>query len=1087
MTIIDERRLVTVLFADLVGFTGRAEESDPEAVREFQRAYFAAVTHEVVRFGGTLEKYIGDAAMAIFGAPQAHDDDAERALRAALEINRAVGELDGGPQVRIGVNTGEVVGGTAGPQEGDYTVSGDAVNVAARLQQAAAPGEILVGGMTRRLSADAFAFAPLNELALKGRTEPIEGWRLERALPMRPRTHGGETRLVGRAREVDIVESALEEAREGRGLMVALVGEPGIGKSRLALEVRQRAEAAGFTSVWTSSQSYASAFPYHLVSQLVGQLLDRGEGRSTADALRSAEVAADGEALARWSAVLDEVLGESADGDPQLAELSPSGRQRLLVHAIGGLLRSASQRGPMLVVLDDLHWADPASLAVVEELLDILPGLRIILLATYRSNWSHGWEGRSAYEQINLRALRPEDARLMAQELAGGRSVTEELTERVLERSAGNPLFLEELLHSETGSADGQPHRLPATIHEMLLARLDALSPEERRTLQLSSVVGMDFSERIVVELSEEAPDRTDAALRDLQRAELVAPGRGAHTLVFRHPLIHEVAYRSLLLSTRRTLHGRIGGWIEEHGGDEQVVELARHYRDGDDLAKARRYLRLAGERAQVLNANREAFGWFTDAADASADDPFFRGEMVEAAAQQRYLLGEIGEATELQDEAISLFESAGANRSALNARRWLGRFRWLLGDKPESQRQIDLAIGGLERLGPSRELAMAYSFRSQSVMLEPDFEAGEKWARKAIEIAEQTDATAALVHAYNNLGSCLMWHGDLAGAEYLRRSRDLGIENHLPDDVGRAYANLSGQGNRLFPFAYAESEALLKEAVEYSARTIPDGVFDRWLRSGWGEFLLVTGRWAEAEPVIFGIDPAAAEAYLGSEVRSLAAHLLAWKGQPEEAVRIASEAAQTAERIGDIQAVLPPLAALAAAQEGLGEAGAAVASIKRGIELRGTRDEPTMSAWYLFEVTDTLTAIASRDSSSTPIRDGLESVAAFARVIGPDAARPGDFVQVAVRHAVMGAAVEQLARLAVATGVPIDMPAESFPGTDEALALLEREHRPFDVARILLWKAEAGESVPDLARAASTFGDLAAHRYLERTRRLPV
>ena len=333
---------------------------------------------------------------------------------------RALSELDGALEVRIGVNTGEVVGGTAGPQEGDYTVSGDAVNVAARLQQTAAPGEILVGGMTRRLSTDAFAFAPLEEMALKGRTESIEAWRLERELPERPRMHGGEARLVGRQRELTSLESALEEAREGRGLMVALVGEPGIGKSRLALEMRQRAEAAGFTTAWTSSRSYASAFPYHLVSQLVDQLVPRGPGQSTEDALRSAEVTADEDALGRWAAVLDEVLGEGQDDDPQLADLSPAGRQRILVHAIGGLLKAASQREPMLVVLDDLHWADPASLAVVEELLDILPGLRVVLMATYRSNWSHGWEGRSAYEQLNLRALRPEDAREMAEELAAG-------------------------------------------------------------------------------------------------------------------------------------------------------------------------------------------------------------------------------------------------------------------------------------------------------------------------------------------------------------------------------------------------------------------------------------------------------------------------------------------------------------------------------------------------------------------------------------------------------------------------------------------------------------------------------------------
>ena len=600
MTITDERRLVTVLFADLVGFTGRAESSDPEAVRELQRAYFAEVTREVVRFGGTLEKYIGDAAMAIFGAPQAHDDDAERALRSALEIRKALSALDGALEVRIGVNTGEVVGGTAGPQEGDYTVSGDAVNVAARLQQTAAPGEILVGGMTRRLSSEAFAFAPLDEMALKGRTEPIEAWRLERELPERPRMHGGEARLVGRQRELASLESALEEAREGRGLMVALVGragdrqEPPGDRDAPACRgrrLREHLDELPFVCIGLSvsprqpagvAAARPSAGPEH-------------RGRPS----QAHEVTADGDALGRWAAVLDEVLGEGQDGDPQLADLSPSGRQRILVHAIGGLLKAASQRTPMLVVLDDLHWADPASLAVVEELLDILPGLRVVLMATYRSNWSHGWEGRSAYEQLNLRALRPEDAREMAQELAAGRSVPDELTERVLERSAGNPLFLEELLHGERGRRPTGSHRLPATIHEMLLARLDALPPEARRTLQLASVVGMEFPENTVVALSEADADQTDAALRDLQRSELVTAGSREHTLVFRHPLIHEVAYGSLLLSTRRALHGRIGAWIEEHGGEEQIAELARHYRDSDDREKAARYLRLAGERAR--------------------------------------------------------------------------------------------------------------------------------------------------------------------------------------------------------------------------------------------------------------------------------------------------------------------------------------------------------------------------------------------------------------------------------------------------------------------------------------------------------
>src|SRR5688500_8641902 len=843
--------------------------------------------------------------MALFGAPTAHDDDAERALRAALSIREAVGALEGGLEVRIGVNTGEVVGGTAGPQQGDYSVSGDAVNVAARLQQSAAPNEILVGGMTRRLSAQAFAFAPLEEVALKGRTERVEAWRLERELPERPRMHGGEARLVGREREVTSRESARGEAREGRGLMVALVGEPGIGKSRLALEIRIRAESGGFATAWTSSRSYASAFPYHLVGQLATQLLDRRDGEPTADALRRGVSASDDDTLARWATVLDVVCGESQRDDPELAELPPAGRQRILVHAIGGLLRATSDRMPMLVILDDLHWADPASLAVTEELLDILPGLHVVLLATYRSNWSHGWEGRSAYEQLNLRALRPEDARRMAAELAQGSHMSAELTERVLERSAGNPLFLQELLHGERAADGGHPHRLPATIHEMLLARLDALPPEARRTLQLASVVGMEFPDAIVAALSELPADETADALRALQRAELIAVAVPERTLAFRHPLIHEVAYRSLLVSTRRSLHGRIGRWLEEHGGEEQTAELARHYRDSDDPARARHYLPLAGERAAALNANREAFGWFTEAAEAFADDPLQRAEMLEAAALQIYLVADIDDAAKLQEGAIGVYESVGAEREALNARRWLGRFHWLRGDPDEAARQLDRAIEGLERLGPSRDLAMAYSFRAQSVMLVPDFDGGEKWARKAIEIAEATDAKDVLVHAYNNLGTCLIGKGDARGRDYLLKSRDLGLELRLPDDVGRVYANITGQGARIFPFPASEDEGYLNEAIEYASRTIPDGIFDRWIRSAYGEFLLITGRWSEAEPVLYSLNAAGAEAYLRAEILTLRAHLLAWRGRYEEAAAVAAGAPETAIRVGDVQPIL--------------------------------------------------------------------------------------------------------------------------------------------------------------------------------------
>jgi adenylate cyclase len=1087
VTITDERRLVTVLFADLVGFTGRAEQADPEQVREFQRTYFGAVTREVERFGGTLEKYIGDAAMAIFGAPTAHDDDAERALRSALAIRRAVGELDGGHQVRIGVNTGEVVGGLGGPNASDYTVSGDAVNVAARLQQTAQPDEILVGGMTRRLSADAFAFAPLPETALKGRTETVEAWRLERELPDRARMHGGEARLVGRERELSQLESALEEARSGRGLMVGLVGEAGIGKSRLALEIRHRAEAGGFATAWTSSRPYASAFPYHLVSQLVAQLMDRPEGTSTAEQLRAAGVQADDDTLDRWAAVIDDATGEGRDDDPHLQDLSPSGRQRILVHALDGLLTAASERGPMLLVLDDLHWADPASLAVVEELLGPLTELRVVLLATYRSSWSHGWEGRSAYEQLNLRPLRTEDARLMVADMASGGDLSDELAERVLERSAGNPLFLETLLHGERSAAtDDQRHKLPATIHEMLLARLDALPAPSRRTLQLASVVGMEFSEDSVAALADNDGHGTDldAALRDLQRAELIVSGGPTHGWAVRHPLIHEVAYGSLLLSTRRALHGRIGQWLEEHGGEELLPELARHYRDSDDTAKAREYLPLAGRHAAALNANREAYGWYMDAAVAFADDPIRRGEMLEAAALQTHILGKIDEALELQREAIATYESVGATRQAFSARRWLGRFIWLLGDPAEADRQIGLAIDGLEKLGPSADLAMAYSFRSQILMLIPNYVEGERWARRAIDIAEPLDASEVLVHAYNNLGCCLLNTSHRSGLDYLLRSRDLALEHHLPDDYGRAYANLTGQGGRIFPYETAQSEAFLREGIEYSARTVPDGIFDRWLRSAWGEFLLISGRWTEAEEVLVKLSQLLAEAYLRSEVQSLRGLLLAYRGRFDDAAMITAETFETAEQIGDLQAVLPAELTHAAVRAGLGEERESVAAMRRAIDRRGTNPESVISSWFLFEAVDVLAAIALRSPPSADLRAGVELLSSFATVLAPNAAEPGDLVHVEVRQSLFALGVEQLGRLAASLGLPTVGPFDGFPDRDAALATLERERRPFDVARVQLWLAEEGVGSLGLASATALFEELGAQPYIERARK---
>jgi adenylate cyclase len=1130
MTFADERRLVTILFADMVGFTGRSESSDPEAVREIQRVYFAAVSAEIERFGGTVEKYIGDAVMATFGAPQAHDDDAERALRAALGIRDAVGRLVARLEVRIGINSGEVVGGGgSGPHAGEYTVTGDAVNVAARLQQAAAPDQIVVGAVTRRLAAEAFEFAPLYVLTLKGRVEGVEAWALERELPERRRLRGGDGRLVGRARELSVVQAAIDDAASGRGLIVALVGEPGIGKTRLAVEGRQSAEAAGFFTVWTISRPYSVAFAYQMLAQLTQQLLRRGNGETVLDSLRAHGVTADDPTLAQWAAVISEMLEESTPA-AGLTDLSPAGRQRLLVHAIDALLRAAAGERPLFIVFDDLHWADPASLAILEELLDDIPDQRIAVLALYRSGWTHGWEGKSAYQQINLRALRPDEARELALEVADGNGLDEEITERALARAAGNPFFLEELLRPAGHAGHDIGGRLPETIYEILLARLDTLAPAERQTLQLASVVGTEFSYEEIAALGPgEDVARSDADLRALQRAELIVGHtneRGERLLTFRHPLIHEVAYRSLLAGDRKRLHGRIGRWLDERVGADlraaaertaseapalldsvgmpsrpasgaagsgdgvpyqHVAALARHYRDGDDLDKAREYLPLAGARAESLNAGWEAKGWYLDAAAAFEGVPGRRAAMLEAAARQTYLVGVSSDANDLMLEAIRMYESAGEAVAALNARRLLGRYYWLQGHWGEADRQFELAITGLERLPPTPELAYAYSFRSQLLMLRPDYEAGELWARKAIAVAEATNATAALVHAYNNLGMCLFHLGDETGQGYVRRSLELALSHGLADDVGRAYANLSGQGNRVFPFGYEAATAFLEEALAYSRRTIPGGAFDQWIHLGAAELAIATGSWAEAEAILDEEDWSRSELYSQTEVAALRSQLASYQGRYDDAAAWSNSTIEGSVKVGDVQAVFPSFMALAHSQLGLGNVGDAVSSLRRALDLGGSRKDEILGCWFMFEGADLLTTASgpsARSGESAPIASGVEALLDFAAAIAPNAGQAGDAVIVETARALFGAALEQLAvlrRVQDGVGSRVEI-AGSFPGRQAAIPVLEVQHRVFDAARVRLWLAEESGDPNGLDAAVAVFEERGARPYLART-----
>lgn len=1079
-----------MLFADLVGFTGRAEAEDPEAVRAMQRAYFAAVSAPIERYGGVVEKYIGDAVMALFGIPVAHDDDAERSLHAAIDIREAVRQLGYGLEIRIGVNTGEVVGG-AGPgrQASEYSVAGDAVNLAARLQQAAAPQETFVGDVTRRLAADAFEFSGPHELELKGKDLPVVAWRLLGELTERPRLRRTSAPLVGRERELATLESALQQAAGGEGAIVALVGEAGIGKSRLTLELRERAARAGFAWYWATGRSYASTLPYFLVSQLANELLARAEQQSVREALISGGVHAEPDILGRWSAVLGELLGLGADGEPPsvLTEVSPSGRQHLLVQAVNALVAARGAQHPFAIVLDDLHWTDAASLAVLDELVDAIVDLPVLLLAVYRPGWSHDWSGKSHYQQLNLGGLRADEARALSELLQPGSSATPNLSERVLGRAAGNPFFLEELLLSGAGTLEeATERRLPETVHEVLLARIDSLPTDVRRVLQLAAVVGMEFSEDVI-----RAADQTDdliPALHTLQRQDLVLkrPGPAEEvTYLFRHPLIHEVAYRSLLVAHRRELHGRIARHLEATGREELIPAIAEHYRDSDNSAKALEYLPRAADRATALFAPREALSRYREAA-ALATDPSARAEFLTSAANQAYIAGELGTAAELVRSAIELYESQGDRLHALDRLRLLGRYRWMDGQGAEAERDIATAVDGLERLPPSMELALAYSYRSQIRMLASDYPAGVEWAERAIRAAEPLNATEVLVHALNNLGSCLNGLGDPRGMEFLRRSLTMSLEHHLHDDAGRAYTNLSGQGWQISHVPYEQADAFFLEALDHAERTNPGGVWDQWIRAGRGEFLLATARWDEAETVVAELaDLVRANRYLEIETRRQRSQLASYRGQAEAAYELVADMIEPAFQIGDLQAYLPVVAALAHAQAARGEASAAADVVERAAERRGQMIEGLISTWFLFETTDVAMSLnrAGDEAGIAQLRPlamrWLDLVVATAHPSANPAAE-------ATRQALLVGARLCLALLADAREGEQASAADAEAGL-RAARTLDEAHRYFDAARIRLWLAELGVPVPRelMKSSAAVFTRLGAVPYIRAAARL--
>jgi len=640
-----ERKQVTVLFADVAGFTTLAEQLDPEVVHDIINRCFERITAEVHRFEGTINQYTGDGVMALFGAPLAHEDSPRRAVHAALGIQRAMHDLAQALQaerglrlqMRLGLNTGLVVVGKIGDDlRMDYTAVGDTTNLAARLQQMAQPGSVVISAATHQHIAGFFETRDLGEVAVRGRA-PTHAFEVLRPRGSRTRldvaVERGLTPLVGRERELATLRERFREVKAGRGQVVGIAGEAGMGKSRLVLEFQRALAQAGEGVTWLEGHciSFGQANPFlPLIEQLRTNFqIDELDGEPEIIAKIEQRMRRMGELEAHLPAI--RYLLSVDPGDPTFATMEGTARRRHLFAALRALPIRGAQLRPLVLVVEDLHWIDTSSEEFLTFMLDAVAGVPLLLLVTYRIGYTPPFGSRSFYTTLTLQNFSATETLAMAGHVLGTAQFPAEIQTALLEKAEGVPLFIEEvtktLLDLGVLQREDGGYRLvkslsevnvPETIQGIIMARLDRLGEDGKRTLQLASVIGRQFLVRLLARVAG-LHNRLEGLLRELQALEIIYEQGHVpeQAYIFKHAVIQDVAYQSLLMQRRKALHRAVGEAIEDLYQDrleEHAAELAHHFVRGEVWEKALAYSRQAGEQALARSAHREAVGSFEQA-----------------------------------------------------------------------------------------------------------------------------------------------------------------------------------------------------------------------------------------------------------------------------------------------------------------------------------------------------------------------------------------------------------------------------------------------------------------------------------------
>ena len=772
-----ERKLVTVFFADVANYTSISEKLDPEEVHQIMDGAFKILIDEIHKYEGTINQFTGDGVMALFGAPVAHEDHAQRACYAALAIQNALEEYgdkiekDTGAEfkMRVGLNSGPVIVGAIGDNlRMDYTAVGDTTNLGSRMESIAGPGTILVSGNTHRLVRDFFEFEPLGKIEVKGKKELQEAFELIKAGEVETRIGAsiakGLTRFVGRKNSMAALMDAFDKVKSGSGQVVGLLGEAGVGKSRLLLEMRNMLPEGEYTYLEGWCLQYGGPMPYLPVLDILRSYLviKEGDREFLIKKKMGEKILGLDEKLKSVIPPFQDLLSLRVD-DEDFPKLEPKEKRERTFEAIRDLLVRGSQERPLVLTIEDIHWIDKTSEEFLDYMIGWLPNTAILLILLYRPEYTHPWGSKSYYTKVGLDHLGTDSSSELVKAILEEGEAASELTQLILNRAAGNPLFMEEFTHTllENGSIERKNEKyvlsrkasdiqVPDTIQGIIAARLDRLEDNLKRTMQVASVIGRDFAFRILQTITGVRED-LKSSLLNLQGLEFIYEKNLFPELeyIFKHALTQEVAYNSLLLKRRKEVHAKIGRAIEEIYAErlEEFYEmLAHHYSKSANKAKACHYLKLSGDKARGNFSASESVRFYREAIHVLHDQPETPDnrraclEILMAMAYPMRPLGYPEGSLECLEEGESLAQGLGDQKALAYFQTHIGVYYLLSGGDPVKGREyIEKGLEGAE-LTEEVELIVPATYElisSQSI--EGNFSRVCQIASKVIALIEKT------------------------------------------------------------------------------------------------------------------------------------------------------------------------------------------------------------------------------------------------------------------------------------------------------------------------------------------------------------